>query len=292
MVRLKPDGRLFYIDGGDLRELDMQSNVLWSYSTCSISHAFNFAENGNFIIDHDRYFDEALKKCYETDTKPTDLVRIEIINPDKEVLWSWRGEEHQEEIRRLSGSTDDLSRDNNNWCEILKDNPLAKKDKRFKKGNIIFSYNSNSLIGIIEYPKGDVVWAWGWGNLDGQHAPTMLDNGNLLIFDNGRDRGWARVIELNPLTEEIVWEYHAQPKEDFYTNVSGNALRLPNGNTLICEGWKNRVFEVTPEGEIVWDFISELNKVSGQGNMYEVFRYSKEYVRPLLEAREKMLKGR
>ena len=291
LAKLKPNGHLCYIDGNELRELDMQSNVVWSYSTCAISHAFDFMENNNFIIDRDDHIDEYSKVCCDKNNKPTDRVRIEIISPEKKVLWSWKGEDHQEQILKLSGADTDLSRDNNNHCEILRDNPLAKKDKRFNKGNILFSYNSNSLIGIIEYPKGDVVWAWGWGNLDSQHAHTMLENGNLLIFDNGsRYRGgWARVIELNPLTGEIVWEYHAQPKEDFYTGTGGNAQRLPNGNTLICEGWRNRVFEVTPEGEVVWDFISEFNKISGRGNIYEAFRYSEEYVRPLLEARKKML---
>ena len=45
-----------------------------------------------------------------------------------------------------------------------------------------------------------------------QHAPTPLPNGNLLIFDNGTLRGYSRVIELNPLTEEIAWEYDGKPE--------------------------------------------------------------------------------
>ncbi len=289
LTRLKPNGHLFYINGAELRELDMQSNVVWSYSTCDISHAFDFMENNNFIIDRDDYFDECSRTCRDKNNKPTDRIRIEVISPDKKVLWSWKGEEHSGQIVKLSGVDADVSQENNNHCEILKETPLSRKDKRFRKGNILFSYNSNSLIGIIEYPSGEVVWAWGFNILDGQHAPTMLENGNLLIFDNGGDRGWARVIELNPLTEEITWEYHAQPKEDFYTRTGGNAQRLPNGNTLICEGWRNRIFEITAEGEVVWDFISEFNKINGQGNIYEAFRYSEEYVRPLLEARKKML---
>jgi hypothetical protein len=37
--------------------------------------------------------------------------------------------------------------------------------------------------------------------------------------------------------------------------ISG-AERLPNGNTLICEGAKGRVFEVTATHEIVWEYVN------------------------------------
>ena len=47
---------------------------------------------------------------------------------------------------------------NNNTCEILKDSPLSKKDSRFRKGNILFSYSFLDSIGIIAYPEGEIVW--------------------------------------------------------------------------------------------------------------------------------------
>jgi hypothetical protein len=48
--------------------------------------------------------------------------------------------------------------------------------------------------------------------------------------------------------------YEADERADFFTARGGDAQRLPNGNTLICESEKGRVFEITPEGEIVWEF--------------------------------------
>jgi len=42
--------------------------------------------------------------------------------------------------------------------------------------------------------------------LDGQHQPTMLPNGHIMVYDNGTRRGYSRVIELDPLSAEIVWE--------------------------------------------------------------------------------------
>jgi len=284
-ARLKPDGNLLYncTDSSGLQELDIKSNVIWYYLG-DIDHAFQFLKNGNLLIEQNKI------SISKKNGLPYGCPRIEIISPDKNILWQWRGEKHIEELEQLMGlKISSLGAwENNNTCEILKDNPLAKKDSRFQEGNVIFSYNALDIIGIIDYPTGEIVWAWGYGILDGQHTPTMLDNGNLLIFDNGTNRGWSRVIELNPLTEEIVWEYHAEPKEDFYTKEMGNNFKLPNGNILICESMKNRIFEITPDGEVVWDFISTFHEITGGGiGIYRAYRYSPEYVQPLLDKIEK-----
>ena len=60
------------------------------------------------------------------------------------------------------------------------------------------------------------------------------------------------MLEINPVTLELVWSY-TEPRF-FSTNISG-AQRLPNGNTLITEGAGGRLFEVTKEGKIVWEYI-------------------------------------
>ncbi len=62
----------------------------------------------------------------------------------------------------------------------------------------------------------------------------------------------SRVLEINPVTLELVWSY-TNPRF-FSTNISG-AQRLPNGNTLITAGAGGRMFEVTTEGTIVWEYM-------------------------------------
>jgi hypothetical protein len=77
-------------------------------------------------------------------------------------------------------------------------------------------------------------------------------------------RDYSRVIEFDPLRLEIVWEYkqpyHREPGEEgdrkFFSTFISNVQRLPNGNTLICEGNMGRVFEVTRKGKIVWEYIA------------------------------------
>jgi hypothetical protein len=53
-----------------------------------------------------------------------------------------------------------------------------------------------------------------------------------------------------------VWEYQDQSLFDFFSPYISGAQRLPNGNTLICEGCDGRIFEVTPAGQIVWEYVS------------------------------------
>ena len=60
-------------------------------------------------------------------------------------------------------------------------------------------------------------------------------------------------MEFDPVTFELVWEYRA---EGFYSHYISSAQRLPNGNTLITEGANGRIFEVTPEKELVWQFVA------------------------------------
>ena len=53
-----------------------------------------------------------------------------------------------------------------------------------------------------------------------------------------------------------LWSYEADPPSDFYGDHISGAQRLPNGNTLICNGPSGEIFEVTPAGSVVWRYIS------------------------------------
>ena len=100
------------------------------------------------------------------------------------------------------------------------------------------------------------MWSWGRGRVSAQHDAQMLENGHILIFDNGLDRARSRVIELDPVTREIVWEYGVGDDEEFFTPGRGGAHRLPNGNTLIANSNTGEAFEVTPDRRVVWRFFN------------------------------------
>lgn len=136
-----------------------------------------------------------------------------------------------------------------NHVEVF-DGRLRDRDPIYAKGNILLSMRNVNAIAIIDGETEKVVWIWGPTNLTFQHHPTLLDNGNILLFDNGVDA--SRVLELDPLSYEIVWRY--APRAGFFSKTRGSNQRLPNGNTLITESDRGYAFEVTPDGRIVWKF--------------------------------------
>jgi len=124
------------------------------------------------------------------------------------------------------------------------------------KGDLLLCIKYLNLLVILDPHKKALVWSWGQAELDRPHNATLLDNGHILVFDNGTDRGYSRILEIDPATKQIVWEYVASPREDFFSHNRGSCQRLPNGNTLITDSNAGRVFEIAPEGKVVWEFFS------------------------------------
>ncbi len=110
----------------------------------------------------------------------------------------------------------------------------------------------------------------------------MLPNGNILIFDNGTRRGYSRILEIDPATEATVWSYVGDPPESFFSAYVSGQQRLPNGNTLICEGGTReifnggRIFEVTAGGEIVWEYRNPYHSIHNK-HQRGLYRHSGRY---------------
>jgi hypothetical protein len=111
--------------------------------------------------------------------------------------------------------------------------------------------------------------------LSGQHYAHLIPKGmpgagNLLVFDDQGGAGFppaslgiyagSRVLEIDPVKQEIVWQYTGEssgrPVWSFFSSFVSSARRLPNGNTLIDEGMTGRFFQITPTGEIVWEYVT------------------------------------
>jgi hypothetical protein len=195
-------------------------------------------------------------------------------------------------------------------------------DTRFHPDNVMISMRGANIIAIIDR-DGHVVWRMGpdyretpalaaLGQIIGQHHPHIIPEGlpgagNLLVFDNGGaggygfanpaspnginavQRDYSRVLEVNPTTFEKVWEYSigATERFRFFSHYVSSAQRLPNGNTMIVEGADGRIFELTQEGEIVWEFVSPYfaENPPTRNHMFRAYRVPYEWV-PQLERPE------
>lgn len=96
-----------------------------------------------------------------------------------------------------------------------------------------------------------------------QGGYQQLPKGNilLLLFELQSPELTAQIKggkdgDEDPETNEIHWDYRGRPPISFYSQAISSAERLPNGNTLICEGTPGRIFEVTPSKELVWEYIN------------------------------------
>jgi hypothetical protein len=173
-----------------------------------------------------------------------------------------------------------------NTLTVLPETELGKRDPRFRSGNLLVCFRNVNQVAILDQATWEILWTWGEGELEWPHHPTMVGDGNILIFDNGVLRKSSRVLEVEPLTSRMAWEYVADPPERFYTYEKGSAQRLPNGNTLICDGDNGRAFEATRAGEIVWEWLNPAMKKGRRVQIYRVTRIPADTVEPLLKRDE------
>ena len=152
----------------------------------------------------------------------------------------------------------------------------------FQEGFVLFAARSLNLIGVLDVEREKLIWTWGEGDLDWPHQPVLLENGNILIFDNGTHRQYSRVIELNPSAGKIVWQYTAEPPESFFSVMMGGVQELPNGNILITESTKGHAFEITREGEVAWEFYNpDVNEVRDKrASIYRMTRIAADFFQP------------
>lgn len=297
--RLLPNGNLLRLNktmkepllffgsvSGELMEIDWDGNVVWKYEDPYMHHDFYRLENGNTIINRHVLIPEEITAKVKGGIPGTELKGgmwsngFQEITPGGEVVWEWLGHEHMDpEIdipcplcpRTIWGYVNSLS--------IL------------PEGDIVASFRHLNMIAIIDKRTGAIKWRWGAPHqLGHQHNPTVLPNGNILVFDNGYHRrtsaeiamiDYSRVIEVNPKTDKIEWEYKDENVQNFYSGICSSAERLPNGNTLMCESAKGRIFEVTADKDIVWEFMSPFYypwESMGLTNLiFKAHRYGHDY---------------
>lgn len=192
-------------------------------------------------------------------------------------------------------------------------------DERFHPDNIIWDARESNITAIISKKTGEIVWQLGpdfsinaelraIGQIIGQHHAHMIPQGlpgegNILIFDNGgwagygaptntskdgtkvEKRDYSRIIEIDPITLKVVWEFTGSKwggmsslvsVSKFYSPLVSSAQRLPNGNTLITEGGSLRIFEVTANKELVWEYLAPFDFQNPF--LYRAYRYPYSYV--------------
>ncbi len=172
--------------------------------------------------------------------------------------------------------------------DVFHTNTIALLDRDVaglgEAGDLLLCLREIDTVAVVSPRGGHVVWQWGPGELDRPHQPTLLPNGHLLVFDNGASRGWSRIVEVDPVSRRVVWEYRADPPDAFFSEKMGGVQGLANGNVLVTESQRGRAFEVTREGEVVFEFWNPELHVSGsrRASIHRLRKLSAEAVAPVL----------
>lgn len=134
--------------------------------------------------------------------------------------------------------------------------PVHGPNVTFREGQILVSMRDIQAIGVIDPEAKAFTWAMR-GPWRGHHDPDLLDDGRMLIFDNVGHLGpggRSRVIEFDPFSQEILWQFAGDEEEYFFSLLRARQERLPNGNILITESGRGRLLEVTRDKRIVWEY--------------------------------------
>jgi uncharacterized protein (UPF0248 family) len=289
----------FPFKGGVVLEADWNGKVLWELRHPDHHHHGILLRNGNVLLHcMGQVPDEVARRVQggvvehnmlsgqyaplpEADAGKMYSDYLAELTPSGQTVWEWRTWEHLDPV---ADGIAEVQSPRTLWAQ-------GNSVEELPNGDILASYRPTATVIRISRKTGRIVWKLGPPTVAGQHAPTLLANGNVLIFDNGAHRlddsvPYSRVIEVNPATNEIVWKYQDKPGWNFFSPRMGNAQRLPNGNTLITEASFGRLFEVTKDGEIIWEYVNPFfgkpffgGPPSSESNqIFRAFRYSAEEI--------------
>ena len=250
-VRLSRDGRLLVI-GADsqIKEYDWSGELIRTLPLATEEslphHDLIELENGNYML-----------LALDGRRKGDGDYLLEV-DPEGRRVWEWRALDHRESLRGWVADSHNPTHINS-VRELPPNRWFDSGDERFRPGNLLLSGRNLNTVFIIDRSDGSVQWQYSEG-LVRQHEAVMLgkeleDAGMIILFNNGEDdpsgiRG-SKVELIDPPAGVVKWRYEA---EFFFSSTGGLAQPLAGGRTLIASSQGGRVFEVTREGRIVWEW--------------------------------------
>jgi len=263
-----------------VREVDWNGDTVWEHADIAMHHDVTRTEDGNIIYPAWVEMPADLTKAVRGGNRlpreklppmlGDDLVEIDRLGREVRRVETWRRyHPRRDPICPLEGRIE--------WTHM---NSVDVNGA----GDVVVSCRNNSRVSVFD-ATGEMTWNYGAPDTAHQHHATWLPNGNIQIFDNGMHRvrglSTSKVIEVDRATDEVVWSYQGDPPEQFFSGHISGATRLPNHNTLVCEGSAGRVFEITRSGETVWEWWSPISTTRFDGRstrwLFRAYRYGPDH---------------
>jgi hypothetical protein len=191
---------------------------------------------------------------------------------DGEVLWEWSAFDHLD-VERLPGPLSSEPRPQGGFLDWTHGNGL---DFDEENSQILISLRHQSWVIAVNYPAGDIAWTLGedgdFGLTEGdwfysQHAPVLLGDSRLLVYDNGNERD---ITDPDPQSRAVIYSFDGNEaavdwswQTDHFTTFLGGATALANGNILVCAGGQRQA-----------GLPAQIVEVTGTDNPAEVWKLS------------------
>jgi hypothetical protein len=279
-ARIGPEGDLYVVHARTaLLRLDWDSNLVWGRDEF-FHHDLDFLPDGTVVglIEGERVIEYKGSKIRILDNG------FAFVTPEgklKRVLWFYDLLKNKRWFsRRLDRAVDFVrskNPDGHEDIDLPADTALGHSKRRegldvfhantvevldqawpghWNAGDIMTSFRFADVIAIFDADNGKVRWHWGPGVLDDQHDPTLLDDGHILVFDNGRHREHSRVLEIDPKTRKIVWKYGGPKDAPLFSDTRGLVQQLEGGTIFINESQRGRAVEIERSGDVVWEYFT------------------------------------
>ncbi|RIY02492.1 aryl sulfotransferase [Aureimonas flava] len=242
--------------GGDFYEATPEGKIVWRFEDPRHHHDARWLDNGDLLYATVEPLSAELSaRVAGGDPRrdaPDGIVQGDVIrqvNRQGETVWRWAAGDH---LPPEDYPVHPIF-DRRHW-------PFVNGLGETRDGLVLMSLRVTSGIIAVDRDTGAVAWRIGADRLAQQHTPIEMADGSILCFDNGNLRPgvtapFSRAVQVDPGTGRTVWEYADPLKPAFFSPYMGSAQRLWNGNTFICESAFGRLFEVTPEGDVVWEYV-------------------------------------
>lgn len=237
-INLLPDRINVGINHKGIAEYSYEGKQLYGLDIERLTHQVEVLDNGNF----------AIVRC--------SFNQVMEITREGEIVWQWNAlESIQEYNEETYVGWDRISQyeiltnilvSYRQLCENRWEWTHVNSVQKLEDGYLINLRNLDLVVRVNK--EGETVWSFGNLVIKHAHCARILENGNLLVYDNGN----GRVIELKPDSEEIVWEFTG-----LIAPVFGWVQKLWNGNYLITDCYRGKVYEVSPNKEIVKEITLE-----------------------------------
>ncbi|MBC8197373.1 MAG: aryl-sulfate sulfotransferase [Candidatus Marinimicrobia bacterium] len=254
-------------------------------------HDIQLLESGGYILQS--YHDEIMDMSQYISNGYTNAVVNELVIQEFDVnhnlIFEWYAHDHLNigDYSTLNLFLADFTWMHGNSIEIDFDENLILSNRRSSEA-IKIDRNTGDVIWILGGPMSDFTFLHdSFNGFSKQHDVRRLQNGNILIFDNGTQHTpqISRIIEyelnIDNMTADLIWEY-SHPEE--YVGLSmGSVQRLENGNTLINWGNISNSGAIVTEVNMEKEIVMEIHFPMGN-NIYKVRKNDWQFNIDLMKA--------